>query len=132
MVRMAGDFIAALPTGLQFDANYLAGSFRAHVAGNGALTLLLDVDGAAVGMLMARAVRSPWVPITIAEELVFWIDPKHRGRAAFRMLARFDQWARDMECKVCVMTAFDDPRMARIYRRFGFAPASNQPFSKAL
>lgn len=131
MVRMAGLFIAASGTDLPFDPVYVDNSIRAHMVRPHALSLVLDVGGEARGMLCAAAARSPLAPITIADELVWWIDVECRGRAAMKMLREYEAWARRMGCVRVGMSALPNTHIAKIYERMGYAPAEVH-YSKAV
>lgn len=122
MVRMAGEFIAASGTGLPFVPEYVEGSIRRHMVTSGALALVLDDDGPR-GMLCAIVSRSPLAPVTVAEELVWWIDPEYRGRSALAMLAAYEKWAVGMGCDRAAMVALAETKTASLYSRRGFRPA---------
>lgn len=125
LARMARDFIKASGTGLPFDADYVDGALRQHLATPARLTLVLDVDGPR-GMLCAAAQRSPLAPVAIAEELVFWIDPAHRGRAALAMLKAYSAWAKEMGCERATMVGLASMKSVdRFYRLAGFEPLEN-------
>lgn len=122
MVRMAGAFIAASGTGLPFDADYVAGSIRRHMVTPCTLALVLDVDGPH-GMLCATVARSPLAPVTVADELAWWIDPAHRGRHALRMIDVYISWGVDMGCERVGMSALANTAVEKLYKRRGFEPA---------
>lgn len=125
LVRMAGDFLAASGTGLPFDPDYVAGALRQHLATPARLTLVLDVDGPR-GMLCAAAQRSPLAPVAIAEEIVFWIDPAHRGRSALAMLKDYAAWAKETGCERATMIGLASMKSVdRLYRLAGFEPLEN-------
>lgn len=121
MVRMAGEFVAASGTGLPFDPDYVADSIRAHMVNSATLSLILDVDGSARGMLCAVAAWSPLAPVMIADEIAWWIDPVHRGRHAAAMLNAYEKWAVRTGCDYLGMVALAGSRTDVIYRRAGYA-----------
>lgn len=123
MVRMAGDFIAASGTGLPFDAEYVESSLRIHLGTGGRFTVVLDVDGEARGMLCAMASRSTLAPVAVATELVFWIDPECRGRAAMEMIQAYSDWAQAAGCMSAAMVSLPGRSLERLYSMAGFAPA---------
>ena len=61
-----------------FDPAYAERLFLAHLVLD-RLCLVLDVDGAAQGVLMAVALDHPFGPVRLARETVWWIEPHHRG-----------------------------------------------------
>ena len=124
LVRMAGDFIVAAQPGVPVDPDYLAGSFRAMIAGSDRLVLVLDRDGAACGVLCAAATRSVWASMAVAVELGLWIDPGARGGlSALRLIRAYKSWAKDMGCARASIGALADSPLVRLYARAGFKPA---------
>ncbi len=119
---MAGAFIEASNVGLPFDGHYLRSSFAAQIAAPDRLVLVLDAGGAH-GVLCAVVSRSVWAPVPIASELLFWIDPDHRGKWALPMLRTYVEWARGIGCTRAGMVALADNPMAALYRRAGFSPS---------
>lgn len=131
MVRMGGDFIAASGTGLPFDPDYVASSLRIHLGTGGRFAVVLDVDGEARGMLCAMAHRSPLAPVAVAQELIFWIDPEHRGRHALRMIEAYVEWAKAQGCERVTLMSLASKPMGRLYALEGFIPAENV-YSRSL
>jgi GNAT superfamily N-acetyltransferase len=120
---MARDFHAAASMPVAFDAAYAAAVASAYIADGDKLCLVLNRDGVA-GVLAAHVYQHPLAPVLAADELMWWIDPAHRGRGALAMLAAYEDWARGKGCALIGMaTPPDDERAAAIYRRTGYAPA---------
>lgn len=131
IVRMARDFHAASDSPLMFDAAYAASVAGAYIADDDKLCLVLDHDGPA-GVLAAHVYQHPLAPVLAAGELMWWIDPKHRGLCAMRMLGAYEEWARAKGCVLIGMaTPPGDDKAASIYRRKGYAPAG-QHFFKTI
>jgi GNAT superfamily N-acetyltransferase len=105
-----------------FDAAYAERLFLFHLVGR-TLCLVHDVDGIAQGVFMAAVAEDTFSAATIAKESVWWINPAHRGRAAFEMLDAYETWAREMGCAACIMSLKSDPRSADLYTRRGYRPA---------
>ena len=121
IVRMARGFHEASGLPLPFDTMYAAVVAQSYIADPDKLCLVLD-DDAPVGVLAASVYRHPLAPVLAADELIWWIDPEHRGRAALEMLSAYEAWARSKGCTVIGMaTPPGDERAAIIYRRRGFA-----------
>jgi GNAT superfamily N-acetyltransferase len=106
-----------------FDPAYAERLFLVHLNNVRALCLVHDVDGLAQGVLMAAVAEDSLSPTVIAKETVWWINPSHRGRAAFEMLDAYEAWARKMGCATCTMGLKSDPRSADLYARRGYRPA---------
>lgn len=115
-----------------FDSAYADRLFRAHLDQPRACCLVLDVDGAAQGILMAVAAEHPFGPILLARETVWFIDPAHRGTAAVRMLDAYERWAKALQCVFVGMAGMGaDPDVAKLYLRRGYRTAETH-FLKAM
>lgn len=128
IVRMARDFHAASGLPLPFDAAYAAAIASAYIEDDDKLCLVLDA-GTVVGVLAAHVYQHQLAPVLAADELMWWIDPAHRGRSALVMLATYEEWARGKGCTLIGMaTPPCDDKAAAIYRRKGYAPAGTHFF----
>lgn len=131
VVRLLKNAHAAAGLPFAFSAPHAAALFDAQAAPHRA-RIILDVDGIAQGVLMAAATDHPFAPIKVATEVVWWIEPAHRGTAASDMLAEYEAWAITQGCAFCGMAALEAaPRAGVIYRRRGYSPAEHH-FIKAL
>lgn len=97
------------------------------------LCLIYEADGAAQGILLASAFEHDFGPVQIAQERAWWIDPAHRGPAAMRMLAFYENWAQhEQECQFAMMAGMGgDPAVGALYRRRGYREAETH-YLKAL
>ncbi len=115
-----------------FSAPHAAALFDAQTGQASRLALVLDVAGAAQGVFMAALSDHPFAPVRMATEVVWWIEPEHRGKAANDMLAAYEAWAKDNGAGFVGMAALEAaPRAGVIYRRRGYVPAETH-FIKAL
>lgn len=131
IVRMARDFHAAANMPVAFDPAYAASVAGAYIADDDKLCLVLDQDGPA-GVLAAHVYQHPLAPVLAADELMWWIDPDHRGLCAMQMLDAYEQWARAKGCVLIGMaTPPSDDKAASIYRRRGYVCAGMH-FSKTI
>jgi GNAT superfamily N-acetyltransferase len=131
IVRMARDFHAAANMPVAFDAAYAAAVAGAYIADADKLCLVLDRDGPA-GVLAAHAYAHLLAPVLAADELMWWVDPGHRGLAAMRMLSAYEDWARSRGCALIgIATPPSDDRAAALYRRRGYS-AAGAHFSKTI
>lgn len=97
--------------------------------------LVGEVDGEVVGMLSLHADRACFNPERrIASELVFWIEPEHRGGlAAVRFVKAGEAAAKAIGIEVIRMAALSTspPETAQLYAHLGYAPTETY-FSKRL
>ncbi|MGK7056941.1 GNAT family N-acetyltransferase [Bradyrhizobium sp. 1050_B9_N1_2] len=115
-----------------FDCAYAARLFVAHLGQASACCLVLEVAGRAQGLLLATAGEHPFGPVRLAREIVWWIDPAHRGRSAIAMLDAYEAWAASRQCAfVGVAGMGDDPDVAKLYLRRGYF-AAERHFLKGL
>ena len=97
------------------------------------LCLVLSSDGCpAQGVLVAAASEHHFAPVRIATEIMWWIEPAFRGRAALDMLAAYEEWAADQGCDFVHMAGLGaDPAVSALYRRRGYRAAETH-FMKPL
>lgn len=116
----------------EFDPAYAERLFLTHLLMANMLCLVLEVDDAAQGVLMAVASEHPFGPVRLATETVWWIEPAYRGRNAIRMLEAFEDWARGEACDYSGMAGMGAfPQVASLYQRRGYR-AAELHFLKAL
>lgn len=114
------------PTGFTFpfDPAYAERLFKHHITARDALCLVHVPKGVPQGVLMAQAFEHPFGPVRIAKETLWWIDPRHRGSAAMRMLEAYETWARELGCAFTGMAGMGaDPAVAVLYERRGYRAA---------
>lgn len=120
MVAMAEHFHAAMVPDLPFSPLHAARTFKAALTGQNSLCLVLDVDGPK-GALIVQAGEFALGPAIVAKEIVFWIEPEHRGRWFRPMLQEAERWARSVGAAYLGMSCFNDGRTVKIFERAGFA-----------
>ena len=126
VLGLARDFHAASGLPFAFDPAHASRAAQDHIEDPRKLCLILEVRGAVRGVLAASWAVSPLAPVRVAQELVFWIDPAHRGRAALGMIGAYEDWARAEGCAAAGLSSLDDPRVARLFSFAGFNPAENK------
>lgn len=73
------------------------------------------------GVLLAMCGPSLMGPFTVAQEVVWWVDPAHRGNSV-GMLREFEQWATlrgVFAIEVKSLAKF--PEVEKLYERAGYA-----------
>ncbi|WP_411036169.1 GNAT family N-acetyltransferase [Shinella sp. BYT-45] len=133
VLAMARAFHAASGVAVPFSAALASMVFDATLADPDRLCLVLEVGGVATGVLAAQAGPHGFFPVKLASELMFWIDPPHRGTTAARhMIAAFEMWARSRDCQISHLVGLgDEPAVGRLYARCGYQPAERH-FMKHL
>jgi RimJ/RimL family protein N-acetyltransferase len=126
VLSLCRDFHVASGIPFAFDAAHASRAAQDHIEAPRKLCLVLEVDGALRGVLAASVAISPLSPVRIAQELVFWLDPDHRGRAAFEMLQAYEVWALSEGCVALGLSGLNDARVARFFRASGYALSENK------
>lgn len=102
----------------QYGENYIKG----HLTHPTCLSLLHESDqGTIEGCLLAVVSPHPFLPLKVANELVWWIEPQYRSRHSTKLLEAYEYWAIEVQKAdlVCV-TSTDDPRLEKYYKRKGY------------
>ena len=116
---------------IPFSAPYASLLFDASIQDPDRLCIVLDANGVQ-GVLAAQAGFLPTAPIKAASELIWWIEPAHRGKAAIQMLDAYEAWARDRGCVLASMVGLgSDPLPGKLYERRGYT-AAERHFMKPL
>lgn len=96
--------------------------------------LVADMDGELVGILCAHIDPATFNPAVVAAELVWWVEPEHRGgMTAVRLLKRGEDEARARGATVFNMCALatSPEEASEILKRLGYAP-THTVFTKRL
>ncbi|WP_052293670.1 GNAT family N-acetyltransferase [Azospirillum sp. B510] len=96
------------------------------VAENAVVLVAVEAAGL-VGLLVAVVVPYPWNgSISIAQQLLWWVEPACRTGAGRRLLAGMEEWAIAKGAKLLASScneAIGGERATEVYRRrFGFRP----------
>lgn len=73
-----------------------------------------------VGMLAAYVFEHPYSGERTASELVWWVEPEHRG-VGVRLLKAAEHWAKEQGATVIQMIA-PNRHVGEFYRRVGYRP----------
>lgn len=99
------------------------------------IILLGCKDDQIVGMIIASTSEMLINRDIVAQELVYWIDPEHRGgRLAIQMLDAFEYWAIKVGAKFIQMSLVATelaPKVSAIYKRKGYRPCETGFLKKA-
>jgi GNAT superfamily N-acetyltransferase len=118
-VRMARDFHEAMPMrGLSFSERRAAQMYLAALST--AKVFVLDLDGPR-GFLIMEATFYPLGDAILAREVIFWIDPRFRGRWWRDMIRAAEEWARGVGAELAAFSCFCDGRTVKLFERAGYA-----------
>lgn len=135
-VRMMRDFLNAInwhagPIAIEFDAARAEQLYLHHASRDDAIALVLEVDDAPCGVLLAQYAEHPFGAGRIAMETAWWIDPGARGIGAAQvMLSAYEAWACERACGYVSMSSLDD-RVNNILARAGYLIVETR-FAKRL
>jgi hypothetical protein len=90
------------------------------------MILVLDLRGVQ-GFLLGIAQPYAFAHILAAEEIAWWIAPRHRGPWAGAMLDRFEAWAAGLGARLIGLSHTGKSASA-MYRRRGYACAETKYF----
>lgn len=131
VLAMAKAFHAEAQSPFPFSGPMVSMLFDAGISDPDRLTLVYAPDGRPEGVLAAVAAPHHLAPVKIATELMWWVEPMHRGGAA-AMLGHYEQWARGRGCVFSHMVGLgSDPATSLLYQRHGYQ-AAERHFIKPL
>lgn len=132
--RMLHDFHSAKASQFPSDLYtklHFRNTFRSFLSNpSSGMALIFQHEGEAVGCLLAGASLSPFAPILVAEEALWWVDPSHRGPESLAMLDAYERWAESVGAKIVGLSFFGS-KVPSEYKKRGFSPIE-QRFAKAL
>lgn len=102
IVRMSQELAVATRMPIDVDASWAAAFVARVVVGDG-LALVVDIDGAVDGMLVATVGQSSVSPKPIAIEHGWWCGALAKGWGG-HLLARYEDWARERGCAFARMS----------------------------
>jgi hypothetical protein len=118
---MAKSFHEASGIPIPFSAAAASVLFDAALTNADRLCLVYERDGAARGVLAAIAAPHHLAPVKVASEIIWWIEPAWRGRCAMKMLASYEGWAAERDCRfVSIVGLGADPAVSKLYARRGY------------
>ncbi len=113
------------------DAAYASAMMDRMIHSEGCDIFVVSEDDDVIGMLGLMVFQQPFSGETVASELFWWLDPKHRGHGGW-LLKRGEKWAREKGAlRMTMMAPIDKPRVAETYERLGYT-AIETVFSRNL
>ncbi len=124
LMRLGERFLATEPYRdlIQGNRFTLERTAEAFVRDADKLALVAEADdGSAVGMLLALAFAHPFSGDLAVSELVWWVDPEHRGGVGLRLYQALERWAVVLGARRLLMVA-PSLEIERLYHRLGYVP----------
>ena len=113
-----------------YDRHHFRHVFRGLLSSDRGLVAVIEEDGEVVGCMISAIGETPFAPILVAEEIMWWVKPESRGPESLKMLDVYEAWAAGMGAKI-VGLSFFGKRAPAEYKKRGFSPVE-QKFAKAL
>lgn len=85
----------------------------------------------AVGLLMASVSHNIFSGEKTGQEVAWFVTASARGRAAFRMIDAFEEWAKARGCTATCIACHSGNDLTKLYTRLGYASLEAH-FLKAL
>ncbi len=126
VLARAKDFYEVSGLPLPFDPVHASVAVSDFINDPNKLVLVLATETGVQGVLAATVSASPLFPVLVAQEVIWWITPAYRGRAALEMIDDYCEWADAKGCAAVGMAGLNDHRVARLYRMAGFKLIENQ------
>jgi len=126
MVALGREFLRAAALPIDFDAEHASRTAHGYIYHPDTLALVLEVDGRVEGVMLAHCLGHAFGPVRVAQELLWWIEPAHRG-AGGGFIDRYEAWARERGAVIAGLAARDE-RVGRLYLRRGYALAETHYF----
>lgn len=105
---------------LPVNAAQITALMQDLVSGSASSILVLERDGALIGMIGLYAFRHPISGEAVASEVFWWVEPEARG-GGLRLLTAAEAWAAAQGAVLLQMIA-PTPAVERIYTRRGYVP----------
>ncbi len=123
VVAMFAEFVASTQYARYVgnDPSYSATMMERLITDDQCELFVVDGEESVVGMLGVMVFTQPFSGETIASELFWWLDPKHRGHGVW-LLRRAENWARSKGAtRMSMMAPIDKPRVGEIYKAVGYS-----------
>jgi GNAT superfamily N-acetyltransferase len=118
MVKM---FLRETDYPFKFDLNKTQENFEAVLSNPNATIFVADVDGELVGCLVCVVSQPLFSSDVVANELAWYISPDQRnGKAAFKLLKVYEDWAKDMGATSVVMSDTSTKDLTKLFSRKGY------------
>lgn len=114
------------PAWSKFNSNKVKDLVTALIDNPGGFVNVVEADGEIVGALIAFMSELPINDFIFAQELMFWLDPKHRnGKSASQLINNYVDWSKANKCNFIRLSALDnvlEGKAGLLFKRKGFKP----------
>lgn len=111
---------------LGFDAEKVATMILNLIEAETGLVLVMGEEPQ--GTLIATASETLFGRDLQATELMFWVEPEHRGKEGMQLAGAYEYWATKIGCKPLTLSSlegeFAEP-LDRAYKNMGFLPCEH-------
>lgn len=113
-----------------YDSAHFRQTYRALIGSPDAVCAVLELDGEVKGCLLAGVTTSPFAPVKVAEEVVWWVDEDARGKHGVKLLDLYERWATDAGARVIGLYSFEEEAPA-LYAKRDYRPVERK-FAKVV
>lgn len=124
LYAMCQEFYRQTDLNFELNKDYGISFLQSHIPNPDHLSLIWEQDSQQCGCLLAFALPHPFLPIRVANELVWWMHPSTRGKGSLKLFQAFEYWAKEIKhCEtICVTsTSSTDPSLEKYYQRKGYS-----------
>lgn len=92
------------------------------------LVLLLTEEAITVGCLLATTEEVLFGKDLMASELMYWVEPTHRGKDSWSLVDAYQYWSKKVNCTLCSLSTLEGPIVNSLdikYKQIGFNPSEH-------
>lgn len=124
MERMLHDFHAEreIEADAQlYDRAHFRATYRALIGSPDAFCATLEIKSEVKGCILAGISTSPFAPIKVTEEVLWWVDKDARGAHGVKLLDLYEAWAIERGARIIGLYSFEEETPA-LYSKRGYVP----------
>lgn len=104
-----------------YSRGHFAATLSALIEAPTGFAVVLDRDGPR-GVILALVSISPFAPVKVADELIWWVEPEHRGGGwGAQLFKSYEDWAVGQGVAMVGASCFDDATAAWLAQQ-GYHP----------
>lgn len=106
---------------LSFDLAYVESQISLFLADPNKVVILLEKGSEIVGILAGLVTSLPLSPARIAAEIVWYVQPEHRGRESLSLLSAYEYWATEvMKVDFITVSNLVNLDLSKFYEKRGY------------